>query len=129
MIACGDPQRPQGWINGNVVEAFTRLYELGYAHSVEVWDVHGDLVGGLYGLEIGGIFVGESMFHLSRDASKAALVHLGRIMNDTPGRIIDSQWMTEHLQSLGAREIARSEYCKLVANKRGMPSAFASDTA
>jgi len=124
VIACGDPQRPQGWINSNVVDAFTRLFELGHAHSVEVRDTRGDLVGGLYGVEIGGVFAGESMFHVSRDASKVALVHLGRIMSQTPGRVIDSQWMTDHLRSLGAREISRSDYCTLVTTKRGMSSAF-----
>lgn len=127
VMACGNPKRPQGWINLNVVNAFTRLYELGHAHSVEVWDSQGVLVGGLYGVEIGGIFAGESMFHVARDASKVALVHLGRIMNQTPGRIIDTQWMTEHLRSLGAREISRSEYCQLVSSKSEMPSAFVSE--
>jgi len=124
VVACGNPQRPQGWINLNVIKAFTRLYELGHAHSVEVLDSNGDLVGGLYGVEIGGVFAGESMFHLRRDASKVALVHLAHIMSQTPGRIIDSQWMTEHLRSLGAQEVSRSNYCQLVALKRSMPTAF-----
>ena len=124
VIACGDPSRPQGWINGNVVDSFTRLHELGHAHSVEVLNASGDLVGGLYGVEIGGVFAGESMFHQERDASKVALVHLGQILSRSPGRIIDTQWMTEHLRSLGAQEVSRAMYCQLVQTKLGMPSAF-----
>jgi leucyl/phenylalanyl-tRNA--protein transferase len=124
VIACGDPQRPQGWINTNVIDAFTRLHELGHAHSIEVRDTAGELVGGLYGVEIGGVFAGESMFHQVRDASKVALVHLASLMSRTPGRIIDSQWMTEHLRSLGAQEIGRSSYCQMVLQKRSMPTAF-----
>ena len=124
VSACGDPSRPQGWINGNVIDAFTRLHELGYAHSVEVLNASGDLVGGLYGVEIGGIFAGESMFHVERDASKVALVELGRIMSRTPGRVIDTQWMTEHLKSLGAQSISRTEYCELLQAKLSMPAAF-----
>jgi leucyl/phenylalanyl-tRNA--protein transferase len=126
VIACGDPKRPQGWINTYVIDAFTRLHELGHAHSVEVSDANGALVGGLYGVEIGGVFAGESMFHVQRDASKVALVHLARIMNQSPGRIIDSQWMTDHLRSLGAQEVSRSMYCQLVARKLSMPTAFGS---
>jgi len=125
VIACGDPQRPQGWINTNVVNAFTRLNELGHAHSIEVRNRAGELVGGLYGVEIGGVFAGESMFHLERDASKVALVHLASLMSQSPGRIIDSQWMTEHLRSLGAKEVSRSMYCQLLLLKRSMPTAFA----
>ena len=124
--SCGDPQRPQGWINADVIDAFTRLHELGHAHSIEVLDPNGELVGGLYGVEIGGVFAGESMFHLQRDASKVALVHLAQIMSKSPGRIIDSQWMTDHLRSLGAQEVSRSTYCQLVTHKLSMPSAFGS---
>ena len=124
VIACGHPSRPQGWINGYVIDSFTHLHELGHAHSVEVHNSRGQLVGGLYGVEIGGVFAGESMFHLERDASKVALVHLGRIMGQSPGRIIDTQWMTEHLRSLGAQEVSRAMYCTLVQTKLGMPSAF-----
>jgi len=124
VIACGDPARPQGWINERVIDAFTHLYELGHAHSIEVRNDNGELAGGLYGVEVGGVFAGESMFHYERDASKVALVHLGQIMKQTPGRLIDTQWMTDHLRSLGAREISRSMYCQLVSLKHEMPSAF-----
>ena len=124
VTACGDPARPQGWINSSVIDAFTRLHELGHAHSIEVINSRGQLVGGLYGVEIGGVFAGESMFHHERDASKVALVHLGHIMRRSPGRIIDTQWMTEHLRSLGAQEVSRADYCQLVQTKLGMDSAF-----
>jgi len=124
VMACGDPARPQGWINSSVIDAFTRLHELGHAHSIEVINSHGQLVGGLYGVEIGGVFAGESMFHHERDASKVALVHLGHIMSRSAGRIIDTQWMTEHLRSLGAQEVSRADYCQLVQTKLGMDSAF-----
>ena len=124
VLACGDPSRPQGWINDRVVDAFTRLHELGHAHSVEVYAESGALMGGLYGVEIGGVFAGESMFHHARDASKVALVHLAQILSQQSGRIIDTQWMTDHLRSLGAHEVSRAEYCQLVQAKRDMPSAF-----
>lgn len=114
--ACGDPSRPQGWIDDNVVAAYLELHRMGHAHSVEVWQ-QGELVGGLYGLALGGVFAGESMFHKVTNASKVALVHLGKWLSDGQGRIIDSQWMTEHLGSLGAVEISRTEYCELLASK------------
>jgi leucyl/phenylalanyl-tRNA--protein transferase len=112
--ACGNPARPSGWINEDVISAFNRLHELGHAHSVEVWSQKGSLVGGLYGIEFGGVFAGESMFHSATNASKVALVHLGRIMNDGSGRIIDTQWMTGHLESMGAKPIERREYCRIL---------------
>ena len=101
IAACADPTRPHGWINRQVIEAYTRLHELGWAHSVEVWS--GDeLVGGLYGVAVGGLFAGESMFHRSRDASKVALVHLVGLLQDDERRLLDVQWTTPHLASLGA---------------------------
>ncbi len=124
MKACANPERPQGWINEKVIESFTQLHIQGLAHSVEVKNLDGDLVGGLYGVEVGGVFAGESMFHTQRDASKAALVHLTQIMSFGSGRIIDTQWMTQHLESLGAIEIARNAYCDLVKSLQDMPSAF-----
>ena len=115
--SCGDPSRPQGWINEDIVRAYVNMHELGHAHSVEVWDKKDRLVGGLYGVEFGGVFAGESMFHTSRDASKVALVHLANRLNDGAGRIIDTQWMTDHLRSLGARELSRTDYINLIATK------------
>ena len=110
MRACADPSRPRGWITEEFISAYARLHALGFAHSVEVWH-HGSLVGGLYGVEVGGLFAGESMFHSMRDASKVALVALVQRLRDCPGRrLIDVQWCTEHLASLGATEIARQAY-------------------
>jgi leucyl/phenylalanyl-tRNA--protein transferase len=110
--ACGNPNRVSGWINQEVISAFITLHNLGLAHSVEVWDKYDQLAGGLYGLELGGVFAGESMFHASKNASKVALVHLGELLNDGNGRVIDTQWMTSHLESMGAVPIDRREYCQ-----------------
>lgn len=108
---CAEADRPNGWINPEFIEAYTELHRLGWAHSIEVWDIEGELVGGLYGLSIGGLFAGESMFHLARDASKVALVHLVVVMNQG-GHLLDVQWQTPHLESLGAVVIGRSEYMR-----------------
>lgn len=110
VAGCAAPERDSRWIDSSVRIAYGRLHVEGWAHSVEVW--HGSaLVGGLYGVEIGGLFAGESMFHSARDASKVALVGLAAAMRSAPGaRRIDSQWMTEHLRSLGAVEIPRRQY-------------------
>ncbi len=111
--ACADPARPHGWINGAIVAAYTRLHELGWAHSVEVWDGD-DLVGGLYGVAVGGLFAGESMFHRQRDASKVALVHLVDLLRDGEPRLLDVKWTTPHLESLGAVFVSRTEYLDLL---------------
>lgn len=113
--ACADPSRPHGWIDGRIATAYRRLHALGWAHSVEAWTPDGELVGGLYGIAIGGLFAGESMFHdpeIGRDASKVALLRLVRAMqrDDGPERLIDVQWRTDHLGSLGVIEIDRDEY-------------------
>ncbi len=107
--ACGDPGRPHGWITPAVVEAYSRLQRSGWAHSIEVWQ-ESELVGGLYGVSIGSFFAGESMFHRATDASKAAMVHLDRIMQSSDGSLIDVQWQTPHLASMGVVEISRREY-------------------
>ena len=106
---CADPSRPHGWIDDRIREAYLRLHELGWCHSVEAWQ-DGRLVGGLYGLAIGGLFAGESMFHLATDASKAALVALVRGLDDGTGRLIDVQWCTDHLATLGVTEQPRDQY-------------------
>lgn len=108
---CAEVDRPNGWITDEYVDAYTALYQMGWAHSIEVWDLSGDLVGGLYGVAIGGLFAGESMFHTARDASKVALVHLMVVMGDG-GRLVDVQWQTPHLESMGAVAIGRDEYLK-----------------
>ncbi len=109
--ACAHPGRPGGWIDPAIARAYGGLHELGWAHSVESW-VDGRLVGGLYGVAIGGLFAGESMFHAVRDASKAALVGLVELLRDEHAdrRLIDVQWCTPHLASLGVVEVSRAEY-------------------
>lgn len=111
--ACADPSRPGGWIDDAIREAYLRLHRLGWAHSVEAWDAEGRLVGGLYGLNVGGLFAGESMFHRATDASKVALVALCELMGGQaagPGRLVDVQWQTPHLASLGVVEWPRERY-------------------
>jgi len=122
--ACADPRRPRGWITPAVREAYGSLHRLGWAHSVEAWDGDG-LAGGLYGVAIGGLFAGESMFHHRTDASKVALVALVSLM-DTGG-LLDVQWCTPHLATLGAVEVPRAEYlARLVfAQQLPLPAAFA----
>lgn len=120
--ACADPRRPHGWIDQRVVEAYVSLHELGWAHSVEAWR-DDRLEGGLYGLAIGGLFAGESMFHRARDASKVALMGLVEVLGDehAPRRLIDVQWQTEHLAGLGVREIAREEYLEQLSDLLTVP--------
>ncbi|MCY4036264.1 MAG: leucyl/phenylalanyl-tRNA--protein transferase [bacterium] len=109
--ACRLIERPHGWISPDVRDAYVRLHRLGWAHSMEAWSPAGELVGGLYGVSIGGLFAGESMFHVDRDASKVALVALvARLAHGGVSRLLDVQWATEHLLSLGAVEIPRSDY-------------------
>lgn len=110
MVRCGDPRRPGGWIDRSFVTAYTRLHRMGWAHSFECLDGSGELVGGLYGVRIGGLFAGESMFHTATDASKVALVALVEWLRRDGGRLLDVQWPTPHLESLGAVAIPRTEY-------------------
>ncbi|MGZ4635735.1 leucyl/phenylalanyl-tRNA--protein transferase [Oryzihumus sp.] len=128
MRACADPGRDGRWITPAVVRAYTALHQLGWAHSVETWQ-DGELVGGLYGLAVGGLFAGESMFHHATDASKVALVTLAeRVFADgDPDRVIDVQWSTPHLQSLGVTEIPREDYVARLdrALALPLPAAFA----
>lgn len=109
MRACGDPRRPDGWIDDDFVAAYVRLHELGWTHSVETWR-DDQLVGGLYGVAINGLFAGESMFHRESDASKVALVALVDHLRAIGATLLDVQWVTPHLASLGAVEISREEY-------------------
>ncbi|HUR35454.1 MAG TPA: leucyl/phenylalanyl-tRNA--protein transferase [Vicinamibacterales bacterium] len=110
MRGCADPSRPDGWITEDFVRAYVRLHELGWAHSIEVFDRSGALAGGLYGVRIGRFFAGESMFHRQRDASKVALMALVHRMQASAMTLLDTQWCTDHLASLGAVEIARTDY-------------------
>lgn len=111
--ACGDPKRPGRWITEPIIDAYGALFDLGWAHSVEVYD-DGALVGGLYGLRIERFFAGEAMFHTATDASKVALVALVDWLNDTGAELLDVQWVTDHLATLGAVAISRSDYLRLL---------------
>ncbi len=114
MTACGDPDRDGRWITTEFIRAYTRMFELGWAHSVEVWQ--GDqLVGGLYGLRIDDLFAGEAMFHTATDASKVALVELVEWLRNTGAQLLDVQWATPHLVGLGVVEVSRSEYLRRLA--------------
>ena len=123
--ACRTTERPHGWISPDIRDAYVRLHRLGLAHSVEAWSEEGELVGGLYGVSIGGLFAGESMFHVDRDASKVALVSLvARLAHGGVTRLLDVQWATDHLLSLGAVEISRSEYLARLESALKQPSAL-----
>jgi leucyl/phenylalanyl-tRNA--protein transferase len=108
MAGCAAPREPDGgtWILPAMQRAYARMHELGYAHSVECWR-DGRLVGGLYGVALGRVFFGESMFSCETDASKVALAHLARLLERWDYRLIDCQMTTSHLLSMGAREIPR----------------------
>lgn len=114
VAACGDPDRPGAWIDSGITEAYSRLHQLGFAHSVET-RLAGRLVGGLYGVRINGFFAGEAMFHHATDASKVALWHLVDWLNSTGASLLDVQWTTPHLISLGAVDISRAEYLERLA--------------
>ncbi len=113
---CADPARHSGWITPDFIDAYTRLHHLGWAHSVETLDREGNLAGGLYGIRINGLFAGESMFSLQRDASKVALMGLVRLMNETGMTLLDVQWCTDHLATLGAIEMSRARYLERLAD-------------
>lgn len=125
VARCADPRRPSGWIDDDIRRVYTELHRQGVAHSVEVWTPARDLVGGLYGVSVGGLFAGESMFHdpvRGRDASKVALVRLVELLHDgREERILDVQWLTDHLASLGAVEIDRTDYLRLLADALDAP--------
>lgn len=122
VSACADPRRPGSWINAEIIDRYCRLHTLGWAHSVEAW-VGDELAGGLYGIALGGLFAGESMFHRRRDASKVALCGLVDLLRDEHGadRLIDVQWQTEHLASLGVSEIDRDDYLDRLADLLRVP--------
>ncbi|RAK69081.1 leucyl/phenylalanyl-tRNA--protein transferase [Phenylobacterium kunshanense] len=116
VLACAasGPGRTETWINRPIERLYVRLHELGHAHSVECWQ-GGELVGGLYGVSLRGAFFGESMFSRRRDASKVALVHLVARLVAGGYRLLDAQFMTEHLAQFGAEEIPRAEYHRRLA--------------
>jgi leucyl/phenylalanyl-tRNA--protein transferase len=115
ITSCGKLPRNGRWITDEFIAAYTKLHHMGWAHSVEVW--HGnDLVGGLYGVRIDRFFAGESMFHLETDASKVALMHLVSTMREANMTLLDVQWVTPHLERLGAIEIPRDAYLRRLAS-------------
>ncbi len=125
--SCADKRRPGAWIDKDVRRAYTELHRWGWAHSVEARDrATGELAGGLYGVAIGGLFAGESMFHRRTDASKVALVALVSLLRDAGASLLDVQWATPHLQSLGVVEIPRQEYLQRLADalRLGQPEVF-----
>ena len=125
VAGCADRRRPGGWIGGDFATAYARLAELRYAHSVEVRRrSDGLLVGGLYGVAIGGLFAGESMFHRATDASKVALVGLVEHLRRRGVTLLDVQWATPHLTSLGVVEIPRREYLGRLAEALAQPVRF-----
>lgn len=120
---CADPRRPDGWIDDRIKDAYGTLHRLGWAHSVEAWR-DGRLAGGLYGVAIGGLFAGESMFHRERDASKVALVGLVDLLRedaDAVRRLVDVQWLTPHLGTLGVTEVPRATYLEMLPELLASP--------
>ena len=118
---CAAPHRTGAWIDDGIIDAYTELHHLGWAHSVEVRDGDGELVGGLYGLHIAGFFAGESMFHRVTDASKVALVALVGRLRAIGVELLDVQWLTPHLASLGAVEIPRTDYLRRLDRALALP--------
>ena len=122
VAGCAAPRKKDtgSWITGDMRAAYIELHQAGYAHSVEVWNRDGDLVGGLYGVALGQVFFGESMFSKESNASKMALAATLRILADKGYRMIDCQVRSEHLVSLGARDIPRLDFEKHLAQTVGM---------
>jgi leucyl/phenylalanyl-tRNA--protein transferase len=118
---CAD--RKDTWINEEIIESYRRLHELGHAHSVEAWK-EDTLAGGLYGVAIGGAFFGESMFHRVTDASKIALVALVEHLRARKFVLLDTQWLTPHLQQFGGIQISRSHYLRLLRRAVDLPRKF-----
>ncbi|MEM9683828.1 MAG: leucyl/phenylalanyl-tRNA--protein transferase [Pseudomonadota bacterium] len=119
-------ERPRTWINDKIIELYATLHRMGHAHSVECWR-DGYLVGGLYGVSLGGVFFGESMFSRATDASKVALVYLAAALRLGGYRFIDTQFITKHLARFGAIELPRNEYRKLLADSLGMRARIEAD--
>src|SRR5712691_4957034 len=115
ISGCAAPQpgRDDTWINKRIRDLYTGLHQIGHSHSVEVWE-NDDLVGGLYGVSLGRAFFGESMFHRARDASKVALVHLVARLRAGGFKLLDTQYVTDHLKTFGAFEVPRRQYHKLL---------------
>ena len=121
MRACA--HRDETWITEDILASYVSLHRLGFAHSVETWQDE-RLVGGLYGVAIGGAFFGESMFHTATDASKVALVALVERLQARGFVLLDTQWVTPHLAQFGGVEVARGEYLERLATAIALPARF-----
>jgi len=126
--AAAAPGREDTWINRQIEHLFIELHRRGYAHSVETWE-DGALVGGLYGVSMGGVFFGESMFSKARDASKVALVHLVARLRLGRYRLLDTQFVTAHLAQFGAEEVPREEYKERLATAVDVPACWIASPA
>jgi leucyl/phenylalanyl-tRNA--protein transferase len=125
ISACGSrPDEDGNWIDEVILESYCALHQAGFAHSVEAWQ-GGALVGGLYGVALGGAFFGESMFHREADASKVALVALVERLRARGFVLLDTQWVTPHLEQFGAFEVPRRRYLRLLASALEVQAAFA----
>jgi leucyl/phenylalanyl-tRNA---protein transferase len=127
LKGCADPRRTGGWIDDRIRAVYGELHQAGWVHTVEAWTSDGELAGGLYGVSVGGLFAGESMFHrpdIGRDASKVALVALVDYLRGAGGddRLLDVQWQTPHLASLGAIEVSRPEYLSRLRRALELPA-------
>ena len=130
MHGCAEPteMRPKTWINDEILRLYGALHDQGYAHSVEAWR-EGELVGGLYGVALRGVFFGESMFSRATDASKVALVHLMARLVKGGFRLLDTQFVTEHLRRFGAIEIPRADYHRQLERALAVDAYFAGGLA
>ena len=126
VAGCADPRRPGGWITPAIRAAYGELHALGWAHSIEVWDADGALAGGLYGVEIGGLFAAESKFHAgpTRPRWRSLALVGAAARRRAAARMLDVQWTTPHLRSLGARDIPRAEYLRRLPAALDAPPAF-----
>jgi leucyl/phenylalanyl-tRNA--protein transferase len=122
--AGGGDDRPKTWINDRIRRLYGDLFDRGFVHTVEAYDAQDRLVGGLYGVQIGAAFFGESMFHRARDASKVALVHLVARLRAAGAKLLDTQFVTPHLASLGAIEVPRDRYHQMLDEAIGQPADF-----
>lgn len=130
VAGCADPSREGAWIDGAYARTYTELHRAGHAHSVETW-ADGRLVGGLFGVAVGGLFAAESKFHVETGASKAAVVALARMLaaETTGPRLVDVQWSTPHLASLGVGELTRPAYLERLATLVDVPPPTCFDPA
>ena len=124
--AASRPERPRTWLNDELIELYCELHQLGYTHSVESW-LDGRLVGGVYGVSLGAAFFGESMFSHERDASKVALVSLVERLRAGGYRLLDTQFVTDHLRQFGATELSRAAYRARLREALEVPAVFYSD--